>query len=70
MTDPRMTDLRKDETNQRNPSKHRIEEHLMSNYIKHNRWLMNVGKMKESRVEMFEKLLEMVEKYKMVNQYV
>ncbi len=70
MTDPRMTDLRKDETNHRNPSKHRIEEHLMSNYIKHNRWLMNVGKMKESRVEMFEKLLEMVEKYKMVNQYV
>ncbi len=24
-------------TNKRNPSKHRIEEHLMLNFIKHNR---------------------------------
>ena len=57
------------EKNHRNPSKHRIEEHQMLNFIKHNRKLMNAGKMKESRVEMFEKLLEMVEKYKRVNQY-
>lgn len=55
--------------NKRNPSKHRIEEHLMLNWVKHNRKLMNAGKMKESRVEMFEKLLEMGEKYKRVNQY-
>lgn len=57
------------ETNHRNPSKHRLEEHQMLNFIKHNRKLMNAGKLKESRVEMFEKLLEMGERYKRVNQY-
>lgn len=57
------------ETNHRNPSKHRIEEHLMLNFIKHNRKLMNAGKLKENRVEMFEKLLEIGERYKRVNQY-
>lgn len=57
------------ETNQRNPSKHRLEEYQMLNFVKHNRKLMNAGKLKEERVEMFEKLLEMGEKYKRVNQY-
>lgn len=46
------------EKNHRNPSKNRIEEHQMLNFIKHNRKLLNAGKMKESRVVMFEKLLE------------
>lgn len=58
------------ETNHRNPSKHRIEEHQMLNFIKHNRKLMNAGKMKEERVEKFEMLLEMGERYKRVNQYI
>lgn len=31
------------EKNHRNPSKHRIEEHRMLNWIKHNRKLMNAG---------------------------
>ena len=57
------------ETNHRNPSKHRVEERLLLNSIKHNRKLLNAGKMKEDRVEMFEKLLEIGEKYKRVNQY-
>lgn len=57
------------EENHRRPSKHRLEEHQMLNFIKHNRKLMNTGKMKESRGEMFEKLLEIGEKYKRVNQY-
>lgn len=57
------------ETNHRNPSRHRIEEHQMLNFVKHNRKLMNAGKMKEDRVEMFQKLLEMGERYKRVNQY-
>lgn len=57
------------ETNHRNPSKHRIEEHLMLNWIKHNRKLMNAGEMKLVRVEMFKMLLEVGEKYKRVNQY-
>lgn len=58
------------ETNHRNPSHHRIEEHLMLNWLKLNRKLMNVGKLKENRAEMFKKLLEMGEKYRRVNQYV
>lgn len=57
------------ETNHRNPSKHRLEEHQMMNFVKHNRKLMNAGKMKEDRVDMFEKLLEMGERYKRVNQW-
>lgn len=55
--------------NHRNPSKHRLEEHQMLNFIKHNRKLLNAGDMKEDRVEMFEKLLEMGERYKRVNQW-
>ena len=35
------------ETNHRNPSKHRIEEHDMLNWLKANRKVMNAGKMKE-----------------------
>ena len=57
------------EANHRNPSKHRIEEHDMLNWVKANRKVMNAGKMKPSRVEMFEKLQELCEKYKRVNQY-
>ena len=58
------------ETNHRKPSRHRIEDHLMMNWLKQNRKSMIPGKMKKSRVEMFKKLLEMGEKYKGVNQYV
>ncbi len=39
------------ETNKRNPSKHRIEEHDMLNWLKANRKAMNAGKMKPERVE-------------------
>lgn len=47
------------EKNHKNPSKHRVEEHQMLNYIKHNRKLLNAGTMKLDRVEKFEELLEM-----------
>ena len=57
------------ETNMRNPSKHRIEEHDMLNWLKANRKLMNAEKMKPERVELFNRLLEMCEKYRHVNQY-
>ena len=49
------------EENHRNPSKHRIEEHDMLNWLKANRKMMNAGKMKAERVEKFRKLLEMTE---------
>ena len=57
------------ETNHRNPSKHRIEEHDMLNWVKANRKVMNAGKMKPERVGLFNILLELMEKYKRVNQY-
>ena len=31
------------ETNHRNPPRHRLEEHLLLNWIKHNRKVMNRG---------------------------
>ena len=57
------------ETNKRNPSKHRIEEHDMINWLKANRKALNAGKMKPERVEKFRKLLEITEQFKRVNQY-
>ena len=58
------------ETNHRNPSRHRIEEHDMLNWVKANRKLMNAGEMKLERVALFEKLQALSEKYKRKNQYV
>ena len=57
------------ETNKRNPSKHRIEEHGMLNWIKANRKAMNAGKMKADRVEKFKELLALTEQYRRKNQY-
>ena len=57
------------EANHWNPSKHRIEEHDMLNWLKANRKALNAGKMKLERVEKFRKLLEMTEQYKRKNQY-
>ena len=57
------------ETNHRNPSRHRLEEHDLLNWLKTTRKKMNAGELKADRVELFQKLLEMGEKYKRVNQY-
>jgi hypothetical protein len=53
----------------RNPSKHRIEEHDMLNWLKANRKALNAGKMKEERVESFKRLMEMMEQYRRKNQW-
>ena len=58
------------ETNKRNPSKHRLEEHDMLNWEKANRKVMNAGKLKEDRVVAFKKLQALMEGNKHVNQYV
>ena len=55
--------------NHRNPSRHRIEEHDMLNWVKANRKALNAGKMKPERVEAFMKLLEMMGEFKRVNQW-
>ena len=57
------------EENHRNPSKHRIEEHDMLNWLKANRKALNAGKLKAERVEKFRKLLELTEQYRRKNQY-
>jgi hypothetical protein len=57
------------ETNHRNPSRHRIEEHDMLNWLKANRKKMNAGEMKAERVEMFREQLATMEQYKRKNQY-
>ena len=57
------------EANKRNPSKHRIEEHDLLNWLKANRKAMNAGSLKPERIEPFKKLLELIEKYKRLNQY-
>lgn len=55
--------------NHRNPSRHRLEEHDMLNWLKSNRKKMNAGELKEPRLSMFKKLLELGEEYKRKNQY-
>lgn len=58
------------EANHRNPSKHRVEEHDMLNWLKANRKRMNAGLLKAERVEPFQQLLGLIEKYKRLNQYI
>ena len=55
-------------TTHRTPSKHRLEEHNMLNWVKANRKLLNAGALREDRVEMFRKLLERMGECKRVNQ--
>ncbi|MBO6252415.1 MAG: hypothetical protein J6O49_02005 [Bacteroidaceae bacterium] len=57
------------ESNKRNPSKHRIEEHDHLNWLKANRKALNAGTLKPERVEKFKELLALSEQYKHKNQY-
>lgn len=57
------------EANHRNPSKYAQEEKLMVHFLKRGRKLINAGELKEPRLEMFKKLLELSERYKRKNQY-
>ena len=57
------------EANHRNPSKHRVEEHLMLNWVKQQRKLMNAEKLKPERVGKFNELLALIEENKRINQY-
>lgn len=57
-------------TNHRNPSRHRLEEHDMLNWLKATRKRMKAGELKPERVVLFEKLLALMEENKHVNQWV
>lgn len=58
------------ETNHRTPSKHRIEEHDMLNWLKTNQKKVNARELKEPRLTMVKELLALSEQYKRKNQYV
>ena len=55
------------EENKRNPSKYRIEEHDMLNWVKQQRKLVNAGALKAERVEKFKELLALSERYRRKN---
>lgn len=58
------------EANHRNPSRHDDQErYRYCNWLKHNRKLYNSGELKEDRVEKFNVLLALAERYRHVNQY-
>lgn len=57
------------EKNHRNPSRHRLEEHDMLNWLKANRKKMNAGELLEPRLAKFRELLERMGELKRVNQY-
>lgn len=58
------------ESNHRNPSRHKIEEHDMLNWLKANRKQMNAGSLKPERIEPFKQLLALVKANKHLNQYI
>ena len=59
------------EKNKRNPSKYDPEERgAYCNWLRHNKKLLHAGQLNPKRVELFEKLLELSERYKLVNQWI
>lgn len=56
--------------NHRRPSKYKPEERNAWNWLRHTRKQMNSGELKQERVELFENVLDLCERYKRVNQYV
>ena len=57
------------ENNHRNPSKYRLEEHDMLNWLKQQRKVKNKGELKAGRAELLERLLSLWEEYRRVNQW-
>ena len=57
------------EKNHRNPSRHRLEEHDLLNWIKSNRKKMNAGELQEPRLGKFKELLALAEGLKRKNQW-
>ena len=55
--------------NHRRPSKYNMEERNLWNWLRHTQKQINSGELKPERVEMFEKVLDLCERYKRVNQY-
>ena len=56
--------------NHRRPSKYCMEERNNWNWMRHQQKLMGRGELKAERVELFERLMELMEQYKRKNQYI
>lgn len=57
------------EVNKRRPSKHRIEDHRMLNWLKYNKKLIAAGKMSDKRLKLFQHLMDTADSYRKLNQY-
>lgn len=57
------------EKNHRGPSRHRIEEHRLLNWMKANRKARNKGEMRTERIAAFKKLTDYIASFNRVNQY-
>ena len=57
------------EREHRNPSKYIPEERGLRNWVRHQQKLVNAGVLKLNRLEKFNELLQIGERYKHVNQY-
>ena len=57
------------ETNHRRPSKHRLEEHDMLNWFKAQKKRIAKGDFPPKRLDRFNKLMEVANKYRRLNQY-
>lgn len=57
------------EQNHRCPSRHRLEDHRMLNWIKYNKKQIVKGLLPADRLGRFNKLLETARKYHRLNQY-
>ena len=58
------------ESNKRRPSKYYPEVRNHWNWLRHTQKQYSAGELKEERLAMFEKLMELSEQYKRRNQYV
>lgn len=56
-------------TSKRNPSKYIDSERGLRNWVKQQKKLMNAGALEGQRLQMFNELLALGERYKRVNQY-
>lgn len=57
------------EHHHRCPSKHRLEDHRMLNWIKYNKKQIVKGLLPKERLDRFNLLLETAKKYRRLNQY-
>ena len=58
------------ETYKRRPFKYAPEERNAWNWLRHSQKQLAAGELKEERIEMFEKLLDLCGEYRRVNQYI